>query len=434
MKGIVISAPSSGSGKTLFTMGLIKVLKNLNYSIFPCKVGPDYIDTAFLGRVADFEGQNLDKFLQGNRFKQVFDFSRDLCVIEGVMGYFDGIQNTFENSTFQIAEELNLNTILVYTPKGEMFSAVPKIKGMVEFSNGNIKGIVLNKVSYGYYKLLKEAIEKYINIKVLGFIEEDDDLEIKSRHLGLIQNFEIEDLEIIVEKMAEKIRNNVDLSGLISLFKEINISCANLLRLEKTNLKAAVAYDKAFSFYYRENLEILRSIFDVEFFSPIKDKRLPACDLLYIGGGYPEVFKEELSNNTAMLNSVREFVESGGYVFAECGGLMYLTREIDGYKMAGVFPGKSKMTEKLQNFGYVEAEILEDCLIGEKGQGFKAHEFHKSVADIFGQKYLKVKKAKGDRITYCGYQYKNAFGMYPHVSFLGSLTIIENILKNLRGE
>ncbi|MCX7903343.1 MAG: cobyrinate a,c-diamide synthase [Caloramator sp.] len=431
MKGIVIAAPNSGSGKTLITMGIIKTLRDMNYTVFPCKVGPDYIDTSFLKRVAGKESQNLDPFLQGKEYKTLIDEDLDFCVIEGVMGYFDGIYNTFENSTYSIAKDLNLNTILVYTPKGEMFSVVPKIQGMVNF-DPNIKGIILNRVSKKYYLLLKEIIEGYVGIKVLGFIEENKELEIKSRHLGLIQSLEIEDLEEKIRRVSEEIKKNVDLSELLKLTKEINVSKSK--NFSKTNFKAAIAYDKAFSFYYRENIGILSSLFDVEFFSPIKDTELPDTDFVYIGGGYPELFKDELSANKNMLKSIRDFVEDGGFLFAECGGLMYLTEQIEDKEMVGIFKGKTHMTDKLQNFGYVEVEIERDCLIGKKGDKFTAHEFHKSVAELKHEKFLKVIKAMGSRVTGCGYQNMNAFALYPHVSFFGSFNILESILQKMKGE
>ncbi|KYO67031.1 Cobyrinate a,c-diamide synthase [Thermovenabulum gondwanense] len=431
MKGIVISAPSSGNGKTLFTMGLLKVLKDMNFSVFPCKVGPDYIDTGFLGRAAGVTAQNLDPFLQGKDYKKLLEKNNDFCVIEGVMGFFDGISNTFINSTFHIAREFGLNSVLVYTPKGEMFSAAVKIKGMVDFSRGVIKGVVLNRVSLTAYKLLKEAIEKYAGVKVLGYIEEDKGLAVNSRHLGLIQNTEIEGFNEILDRMAYRIKESVDVKELLGLFEEMDLPGEGFSLPLKTNRKAAVAFDKAFSFYYRENINILSNLFDVTFFSPMKDKRLPDCDFLYIGGGYPEVFKEELSENRSMLRSIREFAEGGGYIFAECGGLMYLTRKIDGFEMTGVFDGESRMTDRLQNFGYGKARVLEDCLIGPKGFQFNVHEFHKSVSNINKKSCLLIKRVRDEGENPCGYQYKNTFGMYPHVSFLGSFKILESILNKM---
>ncbi|KRQ85921.1 Cobyrinic acid A,C-diamide synthase [Caloramator mitchellensis] len=430
MKGIVISAPNSGSGKTILTSGLIKALMDLNYTVFPCKTGPDYIDTAFLGRAAKYMAQNLDMHLQGD-IKHAIDVEKDLCIVEGAMGYFDGIYNTFENSSFNIAKNLNLDTVLIYTPKGEMFSAIPKIKGMVDFA-GNIKGIIFNRISKHYYELLKSALEQHVDIKVLGFIEEKDDYILQSRHLGLIQSSEIEDIDKKVNTMAENIKKNIDIETMLSLFKDVE--AFKKAKYDKTGFRAAIAMDKAFSFYYRENLEILNSLFDVTYFSPIEDDKLPECDFLYLGGGYPEVFKKELSRNKTMLNSIRQYSQNGGYIFAECGGLMYLTKEIDGFEMTGVFDGISYMTDRLQNFGYVDVEIKNDCLIGKKGDKFTGHEFHKSLSQINCVNLLTVKKTMGNRITECGYQVNNTFAMYQHVSFLGSFNIIENIISNMKGE
>ncbi len=442
MKGIMIAAPSSGSGKTTVTMGLIRALVNKGKKVTCFKTGPDYIDTAFLKVASKNSAGNLDMHLQGKdgMLSALSLGNGDLCVIEGAMGYFDGIKNTFINSSYDIASSIGVNTILVYTPKGEMFSAIPKIKGMVEFGNLNtnadsntkanskIKGIILNRVTPEYYLLLKEQIEKYIHsVIVLGYIPKIQGAELESRHLGLVQSVENHDLEEKIEAIAEAVAQNVDLLAIESMMTEL--SEKPFPNVDRKHLTAAVAIDRAFAFYYRENLEILKRAFKVIYFSPLIDKELPKCDFLYLGGGYPEVFKDELSNNVSMLKSIKEFAEGDGCIYAECGGLMYLTESIEGSPMVGVFKGNSHMTCKLQRFGYIDITLNKDCMLGRKGFKLTAHEFHKSISEVEGKRVFEIGKTMGDKIWECGYVYKNVIAGYPHINFAGNIKAFNHMLQ-----
>ena len=186
MKTIMITAPSSNTGKTVITLGIIRAIKNRGLDVSAFKTGPDFIDRKYIGIASGKRASNLDMHLMGREglIQSIAMNNGDFGVIEGAMGYFDGIYNTYENSSYDISLQLDIPSILVYSPKGEMFSAIPKIKGMVDFSKGRIKGIVINKTNESMYKLLKEQIEKYINIEVLGYLPIDEDLNIESRHLG----------------------------------------------------------------------------------------------------------------------------------------------------------------------------------------------------------------------------------------------------------
>jgi cobyrinic acid a,c-diamide synthase len=429
MKTVMITAPNSGSGKTTITMGIVRSLKNMGLNISCLKTGPDYIDTAFLEAASGRLAGNLDVHLQGEDgiFKALSFADSDYCVIEGAMGYFDGIYNTYENSSYDISRRLSINSILIYTPKGEMFSAIPKIKGMEEFKDSNIKGVILNKVVPQTYKILKEQIEKYTNLKVLGFIPPMEDVELKSRHLGLVQSLEVEDIDKRIEKVANAVMENVDLKSLINLMVDVKEEKEIVIR--KRNIRTGVARDKAFSFYYRENLRLLEKSCDVVYFSPIEDEKVPECDLLYLGGGYPEVFKEELSNNNSMLSSIKDFADSGGCIYAECGGFMYLTQSIEGFQMTGVFEGYSYMTTKLQRFGYIDITLNRNCILGKAGDKLTAHEFHKSITETKGQPIYDIKKTMGDKTWNCGYTYKNVIAGYPHINFLGNMKAFENLLN-----
>lgn len=433
MKGLMISSLSSGSGKTLFTSGLIRLLKNNELNVLAAKTGPDYIDTQYHSLAAGDMSQNLDMHLQGkDGMKKSLGLKiADYLVVEGAMGYYDGIYNTYKNSSYEIAKELNIDTILVYSIKGEMFSLIPKLKGFVDFSGNRIKGIVLNKTSKAIHDLIKPKIEEYVGIKVLGYIEEKNEFEIKSRHLGLFQSGEVKNCDSIIEMMAENIKSNIDIEYILSLFKDVEY--VEDLTLERRNMDVCIMKDVAFSFYYRENLNLLEKTCNVHYVSPLRDEEIPKCDFLYIGGGYPEVFKHELSINQTMLSSVKSYADNNGYIYAECGGLMYLCDEIDGEKMVGVFNGKSYMTNRLQNFGYNDIELIEDFLIGDKGEKFNGHEFHRSLVEIEDKRHLKINKTMGNREWKCGYRYKNTVAMYPHISFLGNLEAFNKMLDKIEG-
>ncbi|MCD2348509.1 cobyrinate a,c-diamide synthase [Clostridium guangxiense] len=430
MKGIMITAPGSGSGKTMITLGITRRLLNMGVDVCGFKIGPDYIDTAYLKLASKKDAGNLDIHLQGRvGMKTSLSMAEgEAAVIEGAMGYFDGIYNTFDNSSYDMTKEIKVNAVLVYTPKGEMFSAVPKIKGMAEFENSTIKAVILNKTPEKIYKMLKPQIEKYTDLKVLGYIPKIDDVEIKSRHLGLVQSIEVEDLEEKISIMEGIVEKNIDIELLLKLMKKIEIE-KKIDCVYKSDIKVAVALDKAFSFYYNENLKLLESYCKVEYFSPLSDRKLPDCDLLYLGGGYPEIFRKELSLNKAMLGDVKSYAQRGGCIYAECGGFMYLMGYIEESKLVGIFKGKSSLTNSLQRFGYINVELKESCMLGEKGDTLTAHEFHKSVTEINEKAVFNIKKTMGSEDWECGYRYKNVLAGYPHISFLGNMKAFNNMLK-----
>lgn len=438
----MIAAPSSGSGKTTVTMGLIRALKNRGLDVCGYKVGPDYIDPAFLAAASGKPARNLDLHLQGEHgvAYSIAQANSGYGVIEGVMGYFDGIYNTWQNSSYHISTLLEVPTVLVYTPKGEMFSAIPKIKGMAEFEDSMIQAVIFNNVSQHYYELLKDAVERHTDLRVLGFAPKMEEVKLKSRHLGLVQSVEISNLDQKIERIAETIEEHVDISALIEIMQECKIYFAkeqikictpmqNKFCTPKRNLMVAVAKDQAFSFYYTENLQLLEEVCQVVYFSPLQDKALPPCDLLYLGGGYPEVFNKELSHNTPMLSSIKSYAERGGCIYAECGGFMYLTEYVEDARMVGIFRGKTHLTPKLQRFGYVDIELKKDCLLGCAGDRLTGHEFHKSVSELEGETVYTIRKTMGTKTWECGYIYKNVLAGYPHISFIGYPEMLDNMLN-----
>lgn len=456
MRSIIISSNCSGGGKTTFTLGLMKVLKSRNFHVQGYKVGPDYIDTAFHKAVTGIASRNLDTFLMGEEgVKKSFQKgSGNIGIIEGVMGLYDGIGASEKGSTYHVSKLLgNMPIVLVLSPKGQSASICAEISGFKNYKDANIVGVVLNSVSEKYYNLLKYAIEKNCNIKVFGYIPKTPEIALSSRHLGLVQSMEILNLEEKLDICANLMEKCVDIDGIINATQEYKISTDGDLndsfkednkqksfeslkgKSKNRNFKIGVALDKAFSFYYKDNLEALENLGEVVYFSPINDKELPQnLDFLYIGGGYPEVFKKELENNYSMRKSIKEALDGGLRCYAECGGLMYLTESIDGSEMVGFFNGDSTMTNKLQNFGYCKVKIDNKCFnnmsLEDNEVEVNAHEFHKSKVDLDEDNVYEVEKTlyNGEVLKWkCGYFKNNTLGGYAHINFLGN----EELLKAL---
>ncbi|SNV70556.1 cobyrinate a,c-diamide synthase [Clostridium cochlearium] len=439
MKSIVISSNSSGGGKTTISVGIMKALMKKGFDVQGYKVGPDYIDPAFHSKITGKPSRNLDIYLMEEEGIKA-SYSRgkgDLGVVEGVMGLYDGKGIDSKYSTAHVAKTLGLPVVLVLSPKAQSATLCAEINGLMNFEEIKIGGIILNNISESYYNLLKAAIEYNCNVKVLGYIPKDERLKIGSRHLGLIQSSEIEDLEEKIDICSEHILKNVDMEELLKIFRETPVYDDNL-RLENEDLKIAVAYDKAFSFYYRDNIELLEDLGEVIYFSPLNDKELPKdIDFLYIGGGYPEVFIEELSKNKSMLKSIKEELDKGLKCYAECGGLMYLTEAIEnneGLKgnTVGYFKGTSKMTKRLQNFGYAQLEVCKENKIFPKGLTINCHEFHKSIVELDEKTIFKINKTMYNGETknwHCGYIKGNTIAAYAHVNFLGNIEFLKALLK-----
>ncbi|MGH4120243.1 cobyrinate a,c-diamide synthase [Clostridium sp.] len=434
MKTIVISSNSSGGGKTTITLGLMKALINKGYSVQGYKVGPDYIDTAFHSHVTAKPSRNLDLFLMGEEgvkasfTRGIKDSSeKSLGVIEGVMGIYDGKGITTEYSTAHLAKTLNLPIVLIISPKAQCATLCAEINGIMNFEDANIVGVILNNISESYFKLLKCSIEKYCNIVVFGYVPKDERLSLKSRHLGLVQSSEIKDLDYKVTLCSQLMEESVDLDQLIKCFKDNN-GYEDKFHVHNKGMKIAVAIDNAFSFYYRENLELLGELGEIIYFSPLVDSKLPEdIDFLYIGGGYPEVFAKELSLNRSMLLSIKTALLNGLSCYCECGGLMYLSEAIDGIPTVGFFSGESHMTKKLQNFGYAKLNVQN----GEKNMEINCHEFHKSYVELDEKKEFKLTKTMyNDAIKewQCGYIKNNTKAVYAHIHFFGCMEFFENFL------
>lgn len=430
MKSIIISSNCSGGGKTTFTLGLMKLLKNKGYDVQGYKVGPDYIDSGFHSEITGKQSRNLDLHLMGEEGVKASFLrgSGDFGVIEGVMGLYDGVSITEKGSTYSISKLLSDTPIvLVLTPKAQCTTLAAEINGIKNFKNANIIGVVFNAVNQKYYELLKAVVEENCDVKVLGYIPKDDSIKLESRHLGLVQSVEVNNMVDKIERCAKLIEKNIDITYLLQNSKEVKLEVKDRFHLKDRKINIAIAYDEAFRFYYKENLELLEEIGNVSYFSPIRDEKLPEnIDFLYLGGGYPEVFKEKLAQNRSMRNSIKEALEKGLKCYAECGGLMYLTERIEDCEMVGFFRGYTYMTKSLQRFGYSNVEIQ-----GEK-ININCHEFHKSDVDIKEERIYNVTKESwnGNTLKWnCGYKKENTIASYPHIHFFGNMEFLKWLIE-----
>ena len=387
----MIAAPKSGSGKTTITCALLQILKERGENVSSCKCGPDYIDPMFHRQVLGVPARNLDTFFTGEaQTRKLFLRDRsdgELVVMEGVMGLYDGLGGIREEgSSYHLAKVTQTPIILVVDAKGMGKSVIPLIAGFLAYDEAHlIKGVILNRMSAAYYEILKPIAEQELGITVLGFFPENKTLQIASRHLGLLLPNELEDLRGQIQIAAQKLKETVDILGLLQIAENLEPLAADICEREKQPVektRIAVARDEAFCFYYEENLRMLAQAgAELVFFSPIHDTALPE-DIhgLLLGGGYPEIYAKQLSENVSMRTAVREAVLSGIPTVAECGGFLYLhtmltDREGRSYPMAGVLSGKCFDTGKLVRFGYIELEEKSGHFLPQ-GSRIRGHEFH----------------------------------------------------------
>jgi len=434
---VVLAGTNSGVGKTTLTMGLIAALKKRGLTIQPFKVGPDYIDPSYHTRVSGRYCRNLDAWmLAKDAVLELFERQAklsDISIIEGVMGLYDGLKNKETGSSAHLAKMLKSPVILVMDAGSMSRSAGAVVLGYKEFDRGvDLRGVIVNNIgSRAHYDSIKTTIEKRTGLPVLGFLPKDKVLVLPERHLGLIPAGERGVLDSFIEKLSGLIEKTIDIDRVIKISRQAEAFPRFTKKLFGGSQRAervtiAIAKDEAFNFYYQDNLDILvdRGANLVEF-KPLGDKRLPeGADGLYIGGGFPELFAGKLSRNISLKNDILKKAKGGMPIYAECGGLMYLAKEIidfenKAYPMVGIFDASIKMALRLRALGYVTVEALKDNLLCDKGRDIKAHVFHWSYLDKSGgkEKYAyRVKKDK-DNITSDGLVKWNTLASYAHLHF-----------------
>ena len=383
---LVVAGATSGVGKTSITSAIIYGIKKRGYSVQAFKVGPDYIDPSYLSAISGNDTRNLDVWLMGeNELVQSFvkNSASDISIIEGVMGYYDGFGGkTNYASTHHVASLVKSPTILVLDASKAARSIAATALGFAKFHhNSRIVGIILNKIgSKKHENMCKQALAS-LKVPILGSILKNSE-SMESRHLGLIPVKEQRSLQNKIRKISREISDNLDIDKIVQICKKVpQLPKVQQKKFKNPTATVAVALDSSFNFYYHDNLEALRREgAKLKFFSPVSDKKIPKCDLIYIGGGFPEVLGQSLERNTTMRNLIKKHAEEGMPIYAECGGLMYLTKSISfgkkKYKMVGLFDAETQMTKKM-TLNYTEGRITSNCLISGPAK-FRAHEFHYS--------------------------------------------------------
>ena len=442
---IIIAATQSGSGKTTITAGLIAALKNRGLNVQAYKVGPDYIDTGWHELASGKISHNLDSWLVGkDKLKEIFvetSDGADISIIEGVMGLYDGGKGGI-SSTAEISKLLDAPVVLVIDAKSMGTSAAAVALGFKQFDTSiKLAGVILNRLgSDSHKKIIVDALNA-LGIKTFGAIKRNDEFHLPERHLGLVPTAENNNINVI-KKICAAVENQVDIDALIQLGtrnKELGTSSlcptSSQFLFTSSYLKIGVAKDEAFNFYYGASLnELERRGAEIIYFSPLNDEYLPKVDGLIIGGGFPEMFAAKLQENKKIRAEIFNAAQKGLPIFAECGGFMYLMKNLidfngKSFEMCGVIDGVATMTKKLQTVGYVEAEILRDCVIGKAGDKFHAHEFHFSTAETFDEKIFKCRRMRTGKEYFAGVCQKNLVATYLHIHFAGSTSAASNFIQ-----
>ena len=448
---IVVAATASGVGKTTATVALMGAMRARGLKVAPFKCGPDYLDPTYHERAAGVRSHNLDGWMM-KRDAVAATFARasagaDIAVIEGMMGLFDSATPTGEEgSTAQIAKWLDAPVILVTDASGVARTIAAVAAGFVRFDPAvRVAGMICNRVgSRGHLDLLR-AVEP--EVPIVGGFPAAADLAFPERHLGLLMADESNVPQRLIDGWSRLAAEWLDLDAIVEIARTapaLKAEHASELKQVDSNsqprCRIGIAHDAAFHFYYEDNLNRLRSLgADLVNFSPIRDRELPEVDGLYFGGGYPEAFARELSSNTAMLGAIRGFAASGGVIYAECGGLMYLTdaiRTLDGarWPMVAIIPGVAAMAERLQAIGYVEVETRADSILGPAHARFRGHQFrHSTLEDADSgdriDRIYNVAPRWGGTPFAEGYRVGNVLASYVHAHWASNPSIAEALIR-----
>ena len=434
---ILIAGTSSGSGKTTATCALISLLRRRGMKVKAFKCGPDYIDPMFHKTVSGVSCTNLDPFFcDGNllRFLLCKDSSQ-IIVIEGVMGYYDGTgREGPDNSTFTVAEQTDTPALLVVDGKSSAISALAVIEGFLHFvPESHISGVLFNRMTPANYENIKALIYDRFGDAVVpaGFIPPlPEECLIPSRHLGLVTASEIKDIQERLKKTADLCTRTIDTEVILSIAgkaSELEFNTPAIKKFE--SVKLAVARDNAFCFYYDSTLDMLEKMgAELSFFSPLADEEVPKeRDGLIIGGGYPELYSDQLEKNLRSKESVCKAIAYGMPTIAECGGFQYLGETLDGHKMCGVLKNSSYKTERLVRFGYITLTSRKDGLLGPAGTKFKAHEFHYWDSTDNGNAFT-AEKPDG-REWECAVMTDTLYAGYPHLFLPSNILAAEAFYK-----
>ena len=455
---VMLAAMRSGSGKTTVTCGVLAALKKQNIKVQAYKCGPDYIDPMFHRTVLGIDTGNLDTFFAGadaiGRILARDTMDAELIVMEGVMGYYDGVGGTTTMaSSYELSKVTKTPVVLIVDAKGASVTLAATIRGIMEYKkDSRIAGVILNRVSPMFYSRLKQVIETECGITVLGYLPENASFAVPSRHLGLLQPDEMQKQRDWVETVAEAVMKTIDINGILEIATQaetlriqkpvdvrqetvdmqdepVGISCERAEESDNcefpSGYRIGVARDAAFSFYYRENLRMLEDMgAELVYFSPLADAHVPKVDALIFGGGYPELYAKQLYDNQSMRASVRQALESGMPCHAECGGFLYLGKSLadaegNVYEMVGFLDGAGFRTERLQRFGYVEL-APQDAGVFAVNTVLRGHEFHYWDSTDCGDACLAWKPLSKQKTYPCMVKKKGTFAGFPHLYYAGA--------------
>lgn len=454
---LLIAAPSSGSGKTSLTLGLMAALRRRSLNVAPFKVGPDYIDPGHHAVFCGRSSHNLDGWMCGKmQSEKTFaeaSAGADIALVEGVMGLFDGISGSSEEgSSAEIAKWLNIPVLLVVDARSQARSFAALVKGFCEFDPDlKIAGVIANRVgSERHRQLLQESLGATSGLPpLLGCLPRREDIALPERHLGLVTAEDLQAEDDLSGKLADWVEEHLDLDRLLKLAADSAVDVGIIVSPDKmthAQVRIGVARDRAFCFYYPENLQLLEQAgAELVFFSPLVDTCLPeGLDGLYLGGGYPELHVEQLSANHSLNEELRFQAESGLPIYAECGGFMYLCQSIDGNPLVGIFAVEARMLNKRKALGYRSVELTESSPLGPAGTSARGHEFHYSEIDEAEvlQRCYRLGRRDGEHLGWEGYRHQNVLGSYVHLHFASNPQLAFNFVdyclkqkerKNLSG-
>lgn len=426
MNRIVLAGTNSGCGKTTVSCAVLQALVNRGLRVAAFKCGPDYIDPMFHSRIIGAKSANLDPyFFSDHTLKYLLQKNAadcDVSIIEGVMGFYDGYSmTTADGSTYDIAKRTESPVVLVVGARGAALSVLAVIEGFLNFLPENrICGVILNQCTAMTYRLLCDAILQRFSgrIQPLGFLPKLSDCTLESRHLGLITADEVENLHEKLQILANQAEQTIDLDGLLRLSQTAQAFAVEPISLPKLPpIRIGVARDAAFCFYYEDSLDALRQMgAELVDFSPLHDEALPEnLQGFYLGGGYPELYAEQLSRNISMRQSIFAALQNGLPCIAECGGFMYLSQSIADKPMVGFLDGSCHDTGKLVRFGYIRLLAKHDNLLCKQGEEIFAHEFHHWDCSKSGNDFQAIKPS--GRSWQCAVATDRLYAGYPHFHF-----------------
>lgn len=457
-KAVLVAGNGSGSGKTVFVCGLLNILRRRGINPCAFKCGPDYIDPSFHRKASGAACYNIDPFFTAeNTLRKIYEKhtqSYDISVIEGVMGYYDGLGFTEEAGTYAVAQALQVPVILLVDCKGMGSSVMATVEGFLRHRQPSyIKGVIFNRLSSTLYEQAAQAARR-LGLVPLGYLPEAEELRLDSRHLGLVMAEEIQDFEAAAGRIADVVERTVDVDGILQMADAAKNKITDVIEedaalttaeqrqitdrqegcVNQLSCRIAVAQDEAFCFMYEDNLNFLEEHgARIIPFSPLHDSALPACDAIYLSGGYPELYAEELSGNHAMRREIKDKITGGMPTIAECGGFLYLHERMEAEDgsfrpMAGVIGADAVNGRRKGRFGYIEVTLKQDCVLGNAGDRFRAHEFHYWESEAQGEN-LSVFKPGSGASWQEGICTDTMYAGFPHLYFYGSPKVGESFVR-----